>query len=292
MFEQLGLIGCGLMGSSFALALKRAGLVQRVVGYSKSPSTTERARQLGVIDIEASSALQAVSGSNVVLLAVPVSATEATLKAIRHLIGPDMLVMDVGSTKCDVVDAAQRALRKELSSFVPCHPIAGKELSGVEHADVHLYSGKQVILTPTEHTGLAQVRQAAALWTALGCHVMQMSPQAHDAAYAAVSHLPHLLAFAMINSLQDQPHGKDYMALAGSGFRDFTRIAASDPKMWRDILMANREELLAQSKLFQQALQTLETLIASGNAEALQSRIQQASQTRAHWHVSLQKNLP
>lgn len=292
MFEQLGLIGCGLMGSSFALALKRAGLVQRVVGYSKSPTTTERARQLGVIDIEAPSALQAVSGSDVVLLAVPVSATEATLKAIRHLIDPAMLVMDVGSTKGDVVDAAQRALRKELGSFVPCHPIAGKELSGVEHADVNLYAGKQVILTPTEHTGKTQVRKAAALWTALGCHVMQMSPQAHDAAYAAVSHLPHLIAFAMINGLQDQPHGKDYMALAGSGFRDFTRIAASDPKMWRDILIANREELLAQSKLFQQALQSLETLIASGNTEALQSRIQQASQTRAHWRASLQKNLP
>ena len=292
MFEQLGLIGCGLMGSSFALALKRAGLVKRVVGYSKSPSTTDRARQLGVIDIEAPSALQAVSGSDVVLLAVPVSATEATLKAIRHLIDPAMLVMDVGSTKGDVVDAAQRALRKELSSFVPCHPIAGKELSGVEHADVNLYAGKQVILTPTEHTGQTQVHKAAALWTALGCHVMQMSPQAHDAAYAAVSHLPHLIAFAMINSLQDQTHGKEYMALAGSGFRDFTRIAASDPKMWRDILMANREELLAQSKLFQQALQTLETLMASGNTEALQSRIQQASQTRAHWRVSLQKNLP
>jgi len=131
MFQQLGLIGCGLMGGSFALALKRAGLVKRVVGYSKSPSTTERARQMGVIDVEAPSALLAVSGADIVLIAVPVSATEATFKAIRHLITGNMLIMDVGSTKHDVVDAARRVLRDHLGSFVPCHPIAGKEVSGV-----------------------------------------------------------------------------------------------------------------------------------------------------------------
>ena len=134
MFDQLGLIGCGLMGGSFALALKRAGLVQRVVGYSKSPSTTERARRLGVIDAQAPSALQAVSGSDVVLIAVPVAATEATFKAIRHLITRDMLVMDVGSTKLDVVETARRVLGDQVGAFVPCHPIAGKESAGVEHA--------------------------------------------------------------------------------------------------------------------------------------------------------------
>lgn len=131
MFEQLGLIGCGLMGGSFALACKRAGLVKRVVGYSKSPSTTERARQMGVIDQEASSALMAVSGSDLVLVAVPVAATEATLKAIKGLITPTTLVMDVGSTKREVVDAARRALREQIGSFVPCHPITGKEVAGV-----------------------------------------------------------------------------------------------------------------------------------------------------------------
>ena len=148
MFQQLGLIGCGLMGGSFALALKRAGLVKRVVGYSKSPSTTERARQLGVIDLEAPSALLAVSGADIVLIAVPVSATEATFKAIKHLVTPQMLIMDVGSTKRDVIDAGRRALREQIGSFVPAHPIAGKEVSGVEHSDADLYVGKQVILTP------------------------------------------------------------------------------------------------------------------------------------------------
>ena len=291
MFEQLGLIGCGLMGGSFALALKRAGLVKRVVGYSKSPSTTERARQMGVIDVEAPSALLAVSGADIVLLAVPVSATEATFKAIRHLVNANTLIMDVGSTKRDVVDAARRVLRDHVGCFVPAHPIAGKEVSGVENADVNLYAGKQVILTPIERTFTVQLQKAVDVWTALGCNVVKMSPQSHDAAYAAVSHLPHLIAFALINGIFGQAHGKDYLSLAGPGFRDFSRIAASDPKMWRDILIANREELLEQSKIFQASLHSLEKLIASGDGDALEARIDQASSTRANWRISSPKSL-
>ena len=291
MFEQLGLIGCGLMGGSFALAMKRAGLVKRVVGYSKSPSTTERARQMGVIDVEAPSALLAVSGADIVLLAVPVSATEATFKAIRHLVTPTTLVMDVGSTKRDVVDAARRVLREQVGCFVPAHPITGKEVSGVEHADADLYTGRQVILTPIERTFTAQLNKATSLWTALGCNVVQMSPQAHDAAYAAVSHLPHLIAFALMSSISGQAHGADYLSLAGPGFREFTRIAASEPKVWRDILVANREELLAQSKIFQQTLQSLERLIAMSDGDALEQLIEQASDARSNWRISTHKPL-
>ncbi|MEK9802665.1 MAG: prephenate dehydrogenase/arogenate dehydrogenase family protein [Curvibacter sp.] len=286
MFEQLGLIGCGLMGGSFALALKRAGLVKRVVGYSKSPSTTERARQLGVIDVEAPSALLAVSGADIVLIAVPVSATEATFKAIKHLVTPQMLVMDVGSTKRDVVDAARRALREQVGSFVPAHPVAGKEVAGVDHADPDLYAGKQIILTPIERTHATQVQQAIDVWSALGCSVLRMSPESHDAAFAAVSHLPHLIAFALMNAITGQGQGKDFLALAGPGFRDFTRIAASDPQIWRDILISNREELLTQSKLFQRNLQALELMISNGNAEALEELIAQASDARAHWSMN------
>jgi len=286
MFEQLGLIGCGLMGGSFALALKRAGLVKRVVGYSKSPSTTERARQLGVIDVEAPSALLAVSGADIVLIAVPVAATEATLKAIRHLVTPQMLIMDVGSTKREVIDAGRRALRDHVGSFVPAHPIAGKEVSGVEHADPDLYAGKQVILTPIERTRSVQLQQAVDVWTALGCRVQKMTPEAHDAAFAAVSHLPHLIAFALMNAISGQPQGQDFLSLAGPGFRDFTRIAASDPQVWRDILLSNREELLAQSRGFQYQLRTLERMISSGNAEALEGLIDQASRARAGWSMN------
>jgi prephenate dehydrogenase len=286
MFEQLGLIGCGMMGGSFALALKRAGLVKRVVGYSKSPSTTERARQLGVIDVEAPSALLAVSGADLVLLAVPVSATEATFKAIRHLVRGEVLIMDVGSTKREVIDAARRVLKDQVGVFVPTHPIAGKEVAGVEHADADLYHGRQVILTPIERTLPAQLEKAQQLWTALGCQVKQMTPEAHDAAYAAVSHLPHLVAFALMNAIQGQASGHDFLTLAGPGFRDFTRIAASDPAVWRDILMSNREELLAQSRHFQRALHALETAINADNPDALESLIEQASGARARWRMT------
>ncbi|MCY7318174.1 MAG: prephenate dehydrogenase/arogenate dehydrogenase family protein [Ramlibacter sp.] len=285
MFEQLGLIGCGLMGGSFALALKRAGLVKRVVGYSKSPSTTERARQMGVIDVEAPSALLAVSGADIVLLAVPVAATEATLKAIRHLVNSDMLIMDVGSTKRDVIDAARRVLRDHIGSFVPCHPITGKEVSGVEHSDPDLYAGKTVILTPIERTQVAQLKRATEVWQALQCNVMQMSPEAHDAAFAAVSHLPHLIAFALMNGITGQHNGKEFLSLAGPGFRDFTRIAASDPKMWRDVLLANRQELLDQSQTFQRALQAMELMITNNNGEALEASIASASRARAGWRM-------
>ena len=285
MFEQLGLIGCGLMGGSFALAMKKAGLVKRVVGYSKSPSTTDRARQLGVIDVEAPSALLAVAGADIVLVAVPVAATEATLKAIKHLVTPQMLIMDVGSTKADVVQAARRALRDQIGSFVPAHPITGREVSGVEHADVDLYTGRQVILTPTERTLTAQLHRAEDVWRALGCHVSSMSPEAHDASFAAVSHLPHMLAFAMISGITAQPNADELLALAGPGFRDFTRIAASDPKMWRDILRANRDEVLAQSRVFKQALQTLEEAMQADNDQALEDLITLASHTRAHWRM-------
>jgi len=285
MFEQLGLIGCGLMGGSFAMAMKRAGLVKRVVGYSKSPSTTERARQMGVIDVEAPSALLAVSGADVVLLAVPVAATEATFKAIRHLVTANMLVMDVGSTKRDVVEAARRVLRDHVGSFVPAHPIAGKEVSGVEHADPELYQGRQVILTPVDKTQPAHLKRAQDLWEALGCNVHQMSPESHDAAFAAVSHLPHLIAFALMHGILHQKEGKEFLSLGGPGFKDFTRIAASDPKMWRDVLLANRLELVEQAKVFQRSLMNMLQMAEEGNGEKLEEMLAEASLVRSHWRM-------
>jgi prephenate dehydrogenase len=284
MFEQLGLIGCGLMGGSFALACKRAGLVKRVVGYSKSPSTTERAKALGVIDIEAPSALHAVSGSDLVLIAVPVTATEATLKSISGLLTQDILVMDVGSTKRDVVEAARRALRDKVGCFVPAHPIAGKEVAGVEHADVNLYSGCKVVLTPIERTLTAHLKRATKLWKGLGADVVTLSPDAHDTAFAAISHLPHLIAFAAVNAISNQAQGADYLGLAGPGFRDFSRIAAGDPLVWRDILTTNKTQLLAQSKLFREQLVAMERMIEAGDDTALTQAIEAARATRTAWH--------
>ena len=283
MFEQLGLIGCGLMGGSFALALKRAKLVKRVVGYSKSPSTTERARQLGVIDVVAPSALLAVSGSDLVLLAVPVAASEATFKAIRHGISNDTLVMDVGSTKGDVIEAARSGLQDQFAHFVPAHPIAGKEVSGIEHADASLYAGRKVVLTPVKATLRSNVQRASQVWSGIGANVVTMTHEEHDSAFAAVSHLPHLLAFAYINALVAQPQGDRFLGLAGPGFRDFSRIAASDPVMWRDVLLANREQVLLQSQAFRKALLELEALMAATDAQALEHAISAASKVRTGW---------
>ena len=289
MFNQLGVIGCGLMGGSFALALKRGGLVKRVIGYSKSPSTTEKAKKLGVIDMAAESALLAVSGSDIVLIAVPVAASEATFKAIRHLVEPGVLFMDVGSTKRDVVDAARRVLKDKVASFVPAHPIAGKETAGIAHADASLYSGRQVILTPIPQTNADLLQKATDVWAAIGSQVLRMTPENHDAAFAAVSHLPHMLAFAYFNSVAKQPAGKDFLSLAGPGFRDFTRIAASDPTVWRDILVSNREELLKQSMRFRHTLDAMEHVIKSGNIEALEDLIRNASDARSGWQMNASK---
>ena len=273
------------MGGSFALALKRAGLVRRVIGFSPSPATRERALDMGVIDAVALSPDQAAHGSDLVLVAVPVAATQYTLATLVGALSPSALLMDVGSTKRDVVQAARLALGDKLATFVPAHPIAGKEAAGVAHADVDLYTGCQVILTPTEHTGTTQLAQAQALWAALGAKVRIISALDHDSAFAAVSHLPHMLAFAAMNAINAQDQGAQYLSLAGPGFRDFTRIAASDPAVWRDILNANRDQLLLQSQYLREALQAFETALAQDDSAALQALITAASQSRAAWSL-------
>lgn len=284
--QQLGLIGCGLMGGSFTLALKARGLVGRVVGYSATERTRLLALQRGAIDAAANTAAEAVQGCDVVLVAVPVAATQATLQAIAPHLAPNALVMDVGSTKTDVLQAAQAALGDKLAQFVPTHPIAGKAEAGMAAADATLYHGCQVILTPLPSNPPALVARATALWEQLGAQVRQMSAHEHDAAYACVSHLPHLLAFAAMNAVQGQPQAAQYLSLAGPGFRDFTRIAASDPTVWRDIFLANREQVLLQAQLFVKALEQLQAAMQPENAAQLQALIDNASRTRAAWQLA------
>ncbi len=271
------------MGGSFALALKRAGLVRRVVGFSPSDTTRQRALDRGVLDAALPSIADAARGCDLLLVAVPVAATEASLAALRAVLEPGALLMDVGSTKRDVVQAAEIALGDQITQFVPAHPIAGKEVAGVAHADADLYRGCQVILTPTAATDPAQTARAQALWSALGCRVRTMSALAHDSAFAAVSHLPHMLAFAAMNALTAQTEGADFLALAGPGFRDFSRIAASDPAVWRDIFMANQDQLLVQSAHLRQSLLAFEAALQASDAATVQSLISQASAARAAW---------
>ncbi len=282
-FKQLGLIGCGLMGASFALALQKHKLVEKVIGFSPSQRTLDRALQLGVIQQAATSAAEAVQGCDIVLLAVPVSRTAECLQAMAPFLSPDCLLMDVGSTKTDVVVAAAAHLGERLPCFVPAHPIAGKAQAGVDHAEAELYQHRRAILTPLAQTGAVQLENAKQVWTAIGSHVSLMTPQDHDAMFAAVSHVPHLLAFAAVNALSAQPEGANFLSMAGPGFRDFSRIAASDPDVWRDILSANQAEVLKQTSHFRAALDDFEKAIQNNDLQALRRLIVQASQVRAGW---------
>ncbi len=282
-FRRVAVLGVGLLGGSFALAARRAGLAQEIVGYSKSPSTIRAAIAARVIDRGADSALQAATGADLVVLAVPVAAIGPLLQQIRHGLGDSALLMDVGSTKADVADAAQRALGKAALQFVPCHPIAGSERSGVQHAQATLFDGRRAIVTPLDANPESFVDAATQVWESLGAVVSVMDPRQHDAAFAAVSHLPHLLAYAYVYAVARQQHGATFLQLAGPGFRDFTRIAGSDPTMWRDIFQANSAEVLQQLQWFKQALAGFETQLRQGNWQVLESLIRQASQSRTEW---------
>ena len=282
-FERLALIGCGLMGGSFALALRQAGLVHHITGFSTSEKTRQRAVELKVIDQACNTVAEAVQGADLVLLAVPVGAMHSSFVALREGLSPKALLMDVGSTKCDVIAAAQNALGERLNCLVPAHPIAGKEVAGIEHAEASLYQARRTILTPLPQNSIRQIKTASEVWTAIGSHVSHMTAQAHDATFAAVSHLPHLLAFAAVNALMAQPQGSAFLEMAGPGFRDFSRIAASDASVWRDILSANHAEVLTQMAHFRAALDQFENTLKQGDTAALQQLIQQASDVRSAW---------
>ncbi|THT98492.1 prephenate dehydrogenase/arogenate dehydrogenase family protein [Lampropedia puyangensis] len=282
-YNQMGLIGCGLMGGSLALALKRAKLVKSVVGYSKSPSTTARAKALGVIDQEAKSAMQACAGSDLIVIAVPVSATSETFKSIRQFVQSNVLTMDVGSTKQDVVQNAEKYLGWNGQYFVPAHPITGKEVSGVEHSEAALYQDANVVLTPTPATDLDKVQEAQALWTAVGGRVHVMPPCEHDALLAGISHAPHLVAFSFMNSLLSQESYASFMKLAGPGFRDFSRIAGGDPVLWRDVLLANRTEVMGQLRQLVLSMQAFQKALHAQDGDALEALIVKASKARNAW---------
>jgi prephenate dehydrogenase len=282
-FQRLALIGCGLMGGSFALDLRQAGLVQHITGFSASEKTRQRAVELGVIDQACNSVAEAVWGADLVLLAVPVGAMHSSFVALRDSLSPTALLMDVGSTKCDVIAAAKAALGERLNCLVPAHPIAGKEVAGIDHAEGTLYQERRTILTPLPQNTIRQIQTASALWTAIGSHVSHMTPEAHDATFAAVSHLPHLLAFAAVNALTAQTQGAAFLEMAGPGFRDFSRIAASDASVWRDILSANKSEVLSQMAHFRAALDKFEDTLKQGDTAELRHLIQQASDVRSAW---------
>jgi prephenate dehydrogenase len=283
VIKRLAIVGVGLIGGSVALALRRAGAVERVVGAGRSRASLERALALKVIDEIAQDPAAAAQGADLVLLALPVGAIPRGLEEIAPHLAGDVVVTDAGSTKGELVASARRILGTAVSRFVPGHPIAGAEKSGVEAARADLFRGRDVILTPLPENPEEQVKRVADLWQACGAHVDYMDDQRHDRVFAAVSHLPHLAAFSLVEELAGRPEREDFFHYAGSGFRDFTRIAASHPEMWRDIALANREAILAELDAYITNLQAVRNMIQTGAGAALEAHFARAKQARENW---------
>jgi len=281
-FSRVVIVGVGLIGGSLALSLKRAGVVGTVVGVGRSAASLEKAKSLGVID-EIASLEDAARGASLIVLCAPVAQNFALLHALEPHLEPGTIVTDAGSTKSDVIMAAKTALGDKVAQFVPAHPIAGRELSGVEAALNDLYLGKKVVLCPLQENARTDVAAVRAMWESTGadCHVM--SAVQHDAVFAAVSHLPHLLAFALVAQLVNAEDAALKLDFAGGGFRDFTRIAGSSPEMWRDICIANKEALLREIDTYEKVLAHLKTQIKEGDAEGLERVFTRASGARQKW---------
>ncbi|MBV1776698.1 prephenate dehydrogenase/arogenate dehydrogenase family protein [Burkholderiaceae bacterium DAT-1] len=280
----LVVIGVGLIGGSFALDLRRAGRVSKVIGVGRSPENLQRAIQLKVID-EADTLESAVSRADLVLIATPVGQMEAIMRRINACLPPHALVTDAGSTKVDVCALYHRCLPDHLDRCVPGHPIAGSDLSGAAAARFALFEQRKVVLTPLQETASGSVERIRSLWQSTGAQVVEMSAREHDDVFATVSHLPHLLAFAYMNHVLNRPHADRCLQLAASGFRDFTRIAGSHPEMWRDIAMGNREALLDELQLFRDELDLVIRQLGGQDGQAMRDGFARASEVRAKWRL-------
>jgi len=267
--QRLAIIGLGLIGGSFARALLRAGAVGEVRGYDIDPARSARARELGVVQVAAASIADAVSGADVVLLSMPVLQTGAPLAALLPHLAPDAILTDVGSTKLSVMEDVRAVFGALPPRFVGGHPVAGNERSGVEAATAELFQGRRCILTPHEQQDMAALATVRALWEAAGSVVCEMSAQHHDEVLAATSHLPHVLAFALVDYLNTLDSRREIFAYAAGGFRDFTRIASSSPQMWHDISRANRDCLLQALDGYLGELHKLRSAIGADDGAAI-----------------------
>lgn len=280
MIKRLAILGVGLIGGSLARALRDAGHVQEIVGYGRGLANLQRAVELGVVDRIETSLSAAVNGADLVVLATPVGTMPEILAAIAPYIGKDTVITDVGSVKGAVVSEARKALDAKLAAFVPGHPIAGTERSGVEASMASLFVGRRVVLTPLPENRTEQVTRVRAMWQAAGADVVEMSVAHHDEVLAATSHLPHLLAYALVDLLAQLEDRREVFAFAAGGFRDFTRIASSDPVMWRDISLANREAIVLMLKRYRGVLDGLIDAVTRGDGEKLQQLFARAKTAR------------
>ncbi len=280
---KLVIVGVGLIGGSFALALKGAGAVGRAVGIGRGAGNTRRAMELGIIDAIGAADEATFADADLALLAVPVGQMQGVMRAIAPLLGEKTVVTDAGSTKEDVVALARRELKAAFPRFVPGHPIAGTEKSGAEAAFAALYRGRRVVLTPLEGTEPGAIALVRSAWESCGASVSEMRPREHDAVLAAVSHLPHVLAYALVDQVARHKNAKQLFSFAAGGFRDFTRIAASHPEMWRDICLANKKALLAELERYGGGLERVKRMLKRGDARALEALFSGARAARDRW---------
>ncbi len=287
MLNKLVICGVGLIGGSFAQGLKAAGAVREVVGLGRSRAPLDEACRLGAIDRIADGWADALAGADMVLLATPVGQMEAVFAALAPHLGPGTVITDGGSTKTDVVAAARAGLGGKIGQFVPGHPIAGAEKSGVAAARPDLYVDKRVVLTPLAENAANDVAKVQAAWEACGARVSRLAPEEHDRVFAAVSHLPHLLAFALVHDFAQRPNSDQLFGFAAGGFRDFTRIASSHPEMWRDICVANRHALLQELDAYMMELMRTRVLLAGADAGGLEALFSTARARRDAWLDSL-----
>ncbi|OIQ88587.1 bifunctional prephenate dehydrogenase/3-phosphoshikimate 1-carboxyvinyltransferase [mine drainage metagenome] len=289
MFDKLVIIGVGLIGGSAALAARRAGLARQIVGAGRSGEALHEALRLGVIDA-AATPVEAVKDADFVLLAMPVGRMPEVMRSIAPHLPAHAVVTDAGSTKADVVAAARAHMGDRLPRFVPAHPIAGAEKSGVQAARTELFDHKNVVLTPLPENDADAIANASAFWQGCGAKVSSMTTEAHDQIFAAVSHLPHVLAFALVEEISRRPNAEQLFGFAAGGFRDFSRIAGSSPEMWRDICLANRDAMLHELDAYIQRLAGIQRLIEANDGTQLAELFEHARNARTAWADKFQSN--
>ena len=280
IINKLCIIGVGLIGGSLARALKKAGAVGEVIGTGRDAAHLEKAKSLGVIDHFEMNISLAVKGCDMVVLAVPLGAMQSVFEKIAPVITDEMIITDVGSAKASVVKAAKAAFKTIPETLVPAHPIAGTEKNGVEASFPELYENRRIIITPLETSSVAAIEKVRNMWQACGAEVVETSIEHHDEVLAATSHLPHMLAYSLVDTLAKMDAKKEIFDFAAGGFRDFTRIASSDPDMWHDICLANGEALVKMIKKFTDDLQLLSKAIENNDSEYLKAIFASAKKAR------------
>lgn len=282
-FKKIVICGVGLIGGSFALALKKSGFKGQILGLERSPDILERAHALGIVDEVGLSLEETLRDADLIVLSVPVAQTGNVLKMILPYWHANLIVSDTGSTKTDVVAMARDVLREKIAQFIPAHPIAGTEMNGPEAAVDDLFVGKKAVIAALPENRRGDVERIADVWERCGAIIHHLTPEDHDTVFATVSHMPHLLAYGLVDYVADHPKSDLFFQYAASGFRDFTRIAGSSPEMWRDITLANRTQLLVELNAYLKEIKLIRDLVDQADGDGLQKIYANAQEARMNW---------